>query len=938
MKKILFWSAVALMAAVSCNRELETPIVPENNSPKSFVATVDGGQDTKTVMGEISTDTKKAAMFWNGTEQIRVLGAEGSFKNYVAEDVDRQATATFAECEATETLEGENYIAVYPGDMNADASWAGTATDPVKRLWLKDIQSPVVDSYDPTCHVAVAGATSADNTLAFKNVTALIKFTVGNEKVSNPTFYGNNDETVSGNFNVVYNDGNPTVDATAETQVHNKTASLLSSVEKDKTYYIAILPGAFENGFTFEVEIEGKKYQKSTGENRSITISRNQILDLGTITFNPETVNYRPVYFKPTTEWTADNASIYAWAWVTDSQGAWYELEDTDADGIYETEVPETINNILFARVKDGLVPGSDWAGIIAQTYDQDLNDAKECFALDFHDGTKWTGTWISLADAGSYVPALPPVPEYDWYLVGAFNGWTLEDSNYAMTLEGDYYVKKGVTIAADNNQMKINNGTWNLALSGQCPGPDMEFAVDKDYVDNMLVPVGTWDVYLSSDNTKAYFMSVGKTPDQIEVTYIDASKIVVGFSGNFGGVDFWGTPEGDYQAAYVRADVTDAKTFAGSYVYEIEGLRLSADDQFKLRINDEWHGSTGVVDGLVCEGNDNVIVKEAGVFDVTITFDWDGLKSSNMKAVFSKPAISANPVYVSNGAVTLSGNVTIPELNASKLKLTEGSPYVLNAIFLKDYVRLNSGALAALEAGDIKLTFENTNKFAYNPSDPTQLASPVDVGELVIDNATGEILNWDGSFRHNSLDFAVSLIDAVATENGEPIVYGSVSIKMVIPQLVEIEAPDSKIVNVPYSSNEPTTANIVGSLIVTDVKSGDDLYNRWAETLAEIWQGYYREKITAPYQSTGVDVFNVYYQTLSFVTDANGIVSNAYLESSKEPLTAADYTVDELGNVTLSANSAVITDNIIVEVPVVLRSYYDPADYMVTARVKFSK
>ena len=71
MKKLIFWGAAALLAAVSCNKELEntTPVLPEGDRV-SFVATVDGAE-TKTVMGDIDDDAIPS--FWNGNERIWIL-------------------------------------------------------------------------------------------------------------------------------------------------------------------------------------------------------------------------------------------------------------------------------------------------------------------------------------------------------------------------------------------------------------------------------------------------------------------------------------------------------------------------------------------------------------------------------------------------------------------------------------------------------------------------------------------------------------------------------------------------------------------------------------------------------------------------------------------------------------------------------------------------
>ena len=63
-----------------------------------------------------------------------------------------------------------------------------------------------------------------------------------------------------------------------------------------------------------------------------------------------------------------------------------------------------------------------------------------------------------------------------------------------------------------------------------------------------------------------------------------------------------------------------------------------------------------------------------------------------------------------------------------------------------------------------------------------------------------------------------------------------------------------------------------------------------------------------------------------------------AYLETSKTALTADDFTVTADGTVTLTKNTGNLTENIIVEVPVILMHDYCGQYHTATAKVKFSK
>ena len=51
----------------------------------------------------------------------------------------------------------------------------------------------------------------------------------------------------------------------------------------------------------------------------------------------------------------------------------------------------------------------------------------------------------------------------YDYYVIGTINGWVTKDENYGMTDENaDGVYEKEVTLAAGDNEIKVNNGTWD--------------------------------------------------------------------------------------------------------------------------------------------------------------------------------------------------------------------------------------------------------------------------------------------------------------------------------------------------------------------------------------------------------------------------------------------------------------------------------------------
>ena len=212
-------------------------------------------------------------------------------------------------------------------------------------------------------------------------------------------------------------------------------------------------------------------------------------------------------------------------------------------------------------------------------------------------------GKPISEAEGGTAVAPEPePEPEVqDWFLVGNFNGWTVGDANYKMTLEGDWYVFKGLALA-DAAEVKFNAGGWDVNRGGVFAAVGEAIEAIQDAA-NLAVPAGTYDVYLSKDATVAYFMTPGEAPSTpaqpwylvgdfngwsaadpaYEMTFEGGWYVFKGFEANGNGVKFvadasWSANRGGAfvaanEAIAVVQDGPNADVAAGTY-----DVYLSAD------------------------------------------------------------------------------------------------------------------------------------------------------------------------------------------------------------------------------------------------------------------------------------------------------------------------------------------------------------------------
>ena len=156
----------------------------------------------------------------------------------------------------------------------------------------------------------------------------------------------------------------------------------------------------------------------------------------------------------------------------------------------------------------------------------------------------------------------------------------------------------------------------------------------------NIYVPErGVYDLVLTyklagGRVSNSFTYTATRTADYV----LDPAEFVVGLSGS--AVESgWGDPKGTCKGTYNAAEsnVTDATEKTGTYVFDLTGVELSGE--FKVRVKGDWIGGSGVaISGdLEHEGDDNVKVKNNGVYNIKITFDWDGQTVSNVKAAFTR-------------------------------------------------------------------------------------------------------------------------------------------------------------------------------------------------------------------------------------------------------------------------------------------------------------
>lgn len=267
MRRAMFiLSAMAMVAAASCTKEIvdvnkETALDVEL-FPMTFTAS---SQQTKAEMVDAKT------IHWQSGDQINVF--DGTATVYEPFTTSGEGASVTFEGMAGKA---EGYYALYPYQSSA------TMTDGVIKATFPSEQTAVEGSFDPKAFISVAQS-DAEGNFSFKNVAALVKFTMPvGENATSATLTANADkELLCGPVNITFDEnGNPSAPSAGKM---TNAVTLKGNLEGGKTYYFVVRPGiAFSEGLT--ISIDGKKYRTSSTK-LGKTLVRNSVMALPDFTF-----------------------------------------------------------------------------------------------------------------------------------------------------------------------------------------------------------------------------------------------------------------------------------------------------------------------------------------------------------------------------------------------------------------------------------------------------------------------------------------------------------------------------------------------------------------------------------------------------------------------------------------------------------------------------
>ena len=284
MKKISFILAALLATSViSCQREID---IQDNVNPEelenveqlqemTFYANTDVSEgETKTVL-DLSNDH---VINWAADETIYVFDgtAPRSFTNGSSTGSSNVPFTGMA-------LPGASkYYALFPSGY-----FVKGVGDPTIKADIPVSQTATANSFDPQANVSIAVAADVDglSSLSFKNVGAVVKFTLKTLGIRKAVLESLGGLDIAGEVSITLDGSNiPTASVTTGSKyvILDGGASDLSV---DTPYYITVLPGDYTGGFKITFEDKDGKYRSFSNKNDQ-SLTRGGLMNFGDFTIS----------------------------------------------------------------------------------------------------------------------------------------------------------------------------------------------------------------------------------------------------------------------------------------------------------------------------------------------------------------------------------------------------------------------------------------------------------------------------------------------------------------------------------------------------------------------------------------------------------------------------------------------------------------------------
>ena len=324
IKAILYLAVLTAMVSACSEDELADNTQPSGKVPMEFYANTDASTRTELTTGN--------AVYWEANDAISLFDPIGDNNRFYTTESGPSVTFTGKAAPAEGT-----YYALYPYDTNAQIEGTTITTT------LPAEQDAREGSFAQGLNPSVATA-DATNNLCFKNVCALVKFTLVENittTITKATLCGNNGEALAGTLTIDATASTPI--AMADTSFGQTVIELNGPLTPGTTYYFVTAPATLSNGLTLSFYDNKGGVWKKPG-NATAILEAGRILNLGIM--QPE--NFIPAkgYEEINGIYHIYNADgLKAWASNADVLNKSVILEkDIDLTGVEWTPVGSDMN------------------------------------------------------------------------------------------------------------------------------------------------------------------------------------------------------------------------------------------------------------------------------------------------------------------------------------------------------------------------------------------------------------------------------------------------------------------------------------------------------------------------------------------------------------------------------------------------------------------
>lgn len=284
--RLLFASALAI---VSCAKEIsEVPTEPDNSTPEYTTITLTAAHPVMTETGAATQENEETAAIstkttldettgsvsWAVGDKLKLVCEDGS--DFITEALteadlkDGGKTATF---KATVKSGKALKWAVYPSEI------VTSLTDGKFSVTVPQVQDGKFE------HASIeAGEIGKDNSIALKNVCALLKFTIANEGAAK-VFIGGNGAPLNGKVNISASILETSYTASKDVPDYQPNVEV-SVGEPGTTYYAAILPTK-TTGLSMQIYSADNKLLAENISSNALDAPRKAIKNLGELRSTP---------------------------------------------------------------------------------------------------------------------------------------------------------------------------------------------------------------------------------------------------------------------------------------------------------------------------------------------------------------------------------------------------------------------------------------------------------------------------------------------------------------------------------------------------------------------------------------------------------------------------------------------------------------------------